>query len=474
MKATIVKILLLAVVLAIALTGCNLIEIDPIKQMDEDIAKIDKAFAAPVATYGDVVLTAADAAGEFNMAYNQTAYMYYYYGYQMTDADVQALMQDVLTEQVRNRIIADHFDADGMALTDEEMAACENDAQTSYDEGYASFLAEAAGKTDIAKDAQTRTEMARMGYTRDALLTSAVLYKKADKVHEKLSAEIADVTDEQLQAAYDEKVAADAERYTTGSSAFESAMTGDTTVYSIPEGYRTVKHILVKPEADVMSAYTDAVAARRQAEADIDDLLAELANATDDDEATVARTEDEINLDIAAAENALAEKEAAAEAAAQACLANVQTKTDAIAERLAAGESFGALMNEFGEDPGMQNEPTATRGYYVCAQSANWEENFTAAAMALANVGDVSKPVVSGSGVHIIRYESNVAAGPVKLEDVRDALYADTLATMQEAHYNDTVTAWVEAEKPTYDAAALMKAIVDVEAEHDHDHEHNH
>ena len=76
MKTNIVKILLLAIVLAVALTGCNLIEIDPVKQMEEDIAKLDKAYAAPVATYGDQTLTASDVMAEFNMAYNQTYYMY--------------------------------------------------------------------------------------------------------------------------------------------------------------------------------------------------------------------------------------------------------------------------------------------------------------------------------------------------------------------------------------------------------------
>ena len=43
MKATIAKVLVLALVLALTLSGCNLIEIDPKMQADEDIAKIDKA-----------------------------------------------------------------------------------------------------------------------------------------------------------------------------------------------------------------------------------------------------------------------------------------------------------------------------------------------------------------------------------------------------------------------------------------------
>lgn len=464
MKAKIVKILLLAVVLAVALTGCNLIEVDPVKQAEEDIAKIDKAFAAPVAAYGDKTLAAGDVMGEFNMAYNQTYYMYYYYyGYQMTEADVQQLMQDVLTEQVQERIVAEHFDAEGMTLTDEETAECETEAQESFDEGYASFLEEATGKTDVAKDAYVRTEMARMGYTKDALVTSSVLTKKGNKMQEKLRDEITEVTDEQLREAFDAKVAEDAEQYTAGSAAFESAMTGtSTTVYNIPEGYRTVKHILVKPEETVQTAYNDAVAAQSEAQTKLDSLQAELAAATDDDQTGAERAAEIIGAELAAAETEAAACDAAVETAKQACLDNVKEKTDAIAERIAAGEDFGALIEEFGEDPGMQNEPTATRGYYVCAESTNWEPNFTAAAMALAKVGDVSGPVVTGSGVHIIRYESDAAAGPVKLEDVRDALYDETLESLKSSNYSDTVAEWVENEKPAYNVAALQKAIEDV------------
>ena len=57
------------------------------------------------------------------------------------------------------------------------------------------------------------------------------------------------------------------------------------------------------------------------------------------------------------------------DAAGAAVLDSVKEKTDEIYGKIAAGEDFAALIAEYGEDPGMQNEPTATRGYYVSAAS---------------------------------------------------------------------------------------------------------
>lgn len=70
--------------------------------------------------------------------------------------------------------------------------------------------------------------------------------------------------------------------------------------------------------------------------------------------------------------------------------------------------------------------------------------------MLLENVGDVSEPVVSGSGVHLIRYESDVTPGAVPLEQVRDALVEEALTTLQEEYYLQQLDAWVEALHPVY------------------------
>ncbi len=71
--------------------------------------------------------------------------------------------------------------------------------------------------------------------------------------------------------------------------------------------------------------------------------------------------------------------------------------------------------------------------------------------MALENVGDVTQtPVISTSGVHIIRYESDATPGAVPLEDIHDALYEDTLDDMKSEHFNTELQSWIDALNPVY------------------------
>ena len=255
-------------------------------------------------------------------------------------------------------------------------------------------------------------------------------------------------------------------------------MTSDsTTVYWMPEGYRTVKHILVVPDSEVLAAVTTARSDLTAAEDNIEALRTELdavnnpedteeGEAEEADEAEEAeepeeteapRTAEEIQADIDAAEASLDGLKEAVEKAEADCLASVQDKLDEIYGKIEAGEDFDSLIEAYGEDPGMQNEPTKTRGYYVCANSTNWDANFTAGAMALANVGDVSEtPVISTSGVHIIRYESDVTPGAVALDEIHDTLYEDTLETMKQDHFDSELESWISALNPQYNVSAFV------------------
>ena len=459
MNARLAKVLGLILTLALVLSGCNLIEVDADMQADEDIAKLDKQFSQVVATYDGGEVTADDVMGEFTNNYSQTYYMYqYYFGYTMTADDVHGLMEDAINEHVRSEIATAHFD-ETMELTEEELNEVERLAQEEYDEIYDSVLSSAEGDSDKAKAANARVLLKQNGMTYDSIYANELVSAKVTKLEQSLRDAVTEVSDEELQAAYDAKVAENQESYTDGSS-LESDMTDNSTIVCwMPEGYRTVKHILLMPEDELKTAYTDAVSALEDAQSDLDDLQAELDALNDDDATEEQRSAEEIQADIAAAEETVAAAQSTVEAAERACLNNVKDKTTEIYARLEAGEDFADLIAEYGEDPGMQNEPTASRGYYVSAASVNWEVNFRDAAMSLENVGDYTlEPVVSGSGVHIIRYESDVTAGPVALDEVRDALYEQTLTEKQEANVTDTIDAWVEAANPVVDVEAFEAA----------------
>ena len=459
MNAKIAKVLGLVIVLALVLSGCNLIEVDADMQADEDIAKLDKQFSKVVASYDGGEVTANDVMGEFTNNYSQTYYLYqYYFGYSMTADEVHSLMEESIDQHVRNAIVAEHFD-ETMELSAEELAEVETLAQESFETAQTGALDAAEGKTDKEKQANTRVLLKQEGLTYDSIYANQLVSTKVSKMEQSLRDAVTEVSDEDLQAAYDAKVAEQQESYTDGSS-FESDMSGDSAIVCwMPEGYRTVKHILVIPEDELMSTYKTAVSDLSSAQSTLEGYQAELAALNDDDATEGARTAEEIQADIDAAEASVASAQSAVETAAQACLDSVKDKTDEIYARLEAGEDFEALIAEYGEDPGMQNEPTSSRGYYVSAASTNWEVNFRDAAMALENVGDyTAEPVLSGSGVHIIRYESDVTAGPVALDEVREALYAETLTELQEANVTDTIEAWVAERNVSIDADAFEAA----------------
>ena len=464
MKAMFAKVLGLTLVLALVLSGCNLIEVDAKMQADEDIANIDKDYAAVVASYDGGEVTAADVVGSFNSSYNEMYYMYSYFGLEMGHDQVHELIENVLEQRVRSEIVAAHYDAEN-SLDDAELEELAAEAQETYDANLESAKGSVEGSDDNHRSENARVLLHANGMDYDSIYANSLLNAKLSAMEDLLRGEIEELTDEELQAAYDERVAEQQESYTDGRS-FESAMTGeDEIVCWMPDGYRTVKHILVIPSDDVMNAYSDAVSALSTAQSDLDSLNEELeaandAGEADEEAAEDARTPEEIQADIEAAEAALADCQADVEAAAQACLDDVKDTTDEIYSRLEEGESFEDLIDEYGEDPGMQNEPTMSRGYYVSSESVQWEPNFRDAAMALNQVGDYTEePVISGSGVHIIQYTGDVAGGEVDLDVVRDALYDEALETRKDEHVTETIDAWVEEANPTYDAEAFEDAI---------------
>lgn len=465
MRHTLVRLTGLLIALMLVLTGCNLIGIDPIMQLDEDFAALKKQYSGVLAKYDGGEITQEDIMASYTSQYSYMSQLYSMYGMSMPSSAGTDILQTVVEDKVKSIAIARQIEARGLSLDDEKLAELQAEADEHYKDAYDSFYANAKGETEEVRAKQTEYDLATYGYTKDALYGIELAEANQELIEQAVRDEITEVTDEELQAAYDAKVAEDEENYGASAGSFESAMTSaDSVVAWMPEGYRTVKHILVKPEDDVLSAVTSARNALSDAESNIEDLKEELealnapadesedAAEEEDAEPTEApRTAEAIQADIDATEASLDGLKADVEKAEADCLASQKDKLDEIYGKLEAGEDFASLIEQYGEDPGMQNEPSKTRGYYVCADSTTWDKHFTAGAMALEKVGDYSEtPAISTSGIHIIRYESDVTPGAVALDDIRDALYEETLETMKSDHYTSEEEAWIAALNPEY------------------------
>lgn len=451
MKRTYAKLTALLMILALALTGCNLLDVNQVQITANKRVELEKDYSAVLAEYDGGTVTKFDVYSNFYTMYTMYSQLYSQFGMSIDVDTANSLLESTVQAEVYTRALAAEFDRRGLTLdkTDEEIRA-ESDAL--YDSSYATSLSSTEGSTDEEKAANAEYAMYAQGMTRELLYTQYLNNYKADALQADIEDEISEITDEELQQAYDEKLAADEATYTESPSSIESAMTeADAVVAWMPSGYRTVKHILVIPEDEVKTAFVSARTAYNSAVSALENLKEELDALDEAEEDADVRTEDEIQADIDAKEAELPELEKAFADAEAACLENVKDKTDEIYAKLEAGEAFDDVMAEYGEDPGMQSEPCMTTGYYVSADSTSWDKGFTAGAMALVQVGDYSlTPAVSSSGVHIIYYNSDVTAGPVALETIRDALYAQTLETMKSSHYNEVAQSLLDGVNPVY------------------------
>ena len=465
MRHTLVKLTGLLLVLMLALAGCNLIEVDPMMQLDEDFAKLEKDYSAAVVNYDGGTITKAEVVGPYNSAYSYNAQYFNMYGMSIDAGTIESLKQQVLEEAVENVAITKQFEARGLSISDEKQAEIDSAVDTNYKAAYDSFYSNAEGKTDEVRARQTEYDLYLNGYSRDTFYNSQMASARYEIVQEAVRGEITELSEDELKAAYDERVTEQQEEFAATAGSFESHMMSDAEVVVwMPEGYRVVKHILIKPDEEKLNAVTSARSTLTRAENTLEGFESELEALNDDDapeaegeEAAAeaseapARTAEDIQADIDLARKDVDSAKAEVDAAEADCLASVQDKVDEIHAKLDEGADFNDLIAEYGEDPGMQNEPTASRGYYVSAESTTWDRNFTAGAMALANVGDVSEtPVVSTSGVHIIRYESDVTPGAVPLEEVHDKLYDEVLESARTEHFNSELKSWVAELKPEY------------------------
>lgn len=446
------KFAALLAVLCLTLTGCNLIGVDPLMQIAEDRAAVSDVYETVLAEYDGGTVTVADIIYDFNYQWS-----YYYQLYAMAgmelDAETVAMLRDSCVDAAVERA-AQSAEAErrGIALTEEELAEAEQTARQLYDESYASLLSQATDADEDVRAARVEYELYASGQDYETILAYYTAEALNAKLREQEDAGITDPGEESIEQAYDQRVESDEANYADSPASFESAMTSGTLVTWMPEGYRTVKHILVIPDESVLTPYQEAKSELDTMQSELDSLNEQLLAATDDDPAEGEEAADPAALEtqIAAQEAAIAAAEEALQPLADACFADVQDTLDEIQSRLDAGEDFQTLIDEYGEDPGMQNEPTATVGYYVSADSTTWDTAFRDAAMLLSNVGDVSEPVLSMSGVHIIRYESDVTPGPVPLDDIRDQLFDEALTAAREEHYGALLDEWVAAIHPVY------------------------
>lgn len=430
---------LMALVMALLLCcGCALAETAP-EASPEDV----------MATVNGVEITRS----QFDAYVANYDSYYTSMGYDMTSAENQAILKEIaMLTLVQYAIMDQKIVEMGVSLTDEEAADAAQQAREEWesviDNGLTYY-----GATDESTEAeraailvQVLAELEAMGYTEQGYIDEAVQNASYIKLEDEIVKDVV-VSDEEVVAYYNELVAADEVAYKDDAAAYESAQYMNqmylaygytdyyTDLYYMPEGYRSVTHILLTADEALLTAYADLQATYEEQQSAIE----EGAEVTE----TLVTAEEVENARLA-------------------ILAAVQPTVDEINQKLAEGAAFADLIPQYTSDPGMDTAEEIATGYEVHMDSTNWVIPFRDAAFTVDNIGDVTAPVVTDYGVHILQYVADIPGGPVELTgDLMETLRSTLLEPQQSTKLNETMSQWMAEAEIVYSAEALTFMVVE-------------
>ena len=352
---------------------------------------------------GAVTVLKSEIQDEYDQMLSQYVAYYAQYGYSVDEYDTE-LQASVAQETVQTKLstsIVRHYAAqNGYELTEEKKTELAAQVKTALDntrEYLESYLS-ASGFTGDELNAAVEEQMAQAGYTEETLMDSAELNDVLNFLYERATADVT-VTEDEVKAAFDEKVAKQKESYASV-DAFVNDYVNESEILYTPENVRLMECIFV---------------ASVEGEA----------------------TEDEATADEATADEATVSEATAGEAADIASLTGY-AKAKAIAAAIAGGADFEETMKAYNEDS--STEEQMLRGYPVAENSTTYGEAFMAGAMALEHVGDVSDVIVTDYGYFILRYAKDLESGEADFEARKETETEETLTNKK----NDAYSAFID------------------------------
>ena len=366
----------------------------------------------PLATYDGVEITYAQVFADAYDLFSSS---------NEADATIGDMMDTALSRAIQTRVADDKIKELGLdQYTAEEEEAFLNEAQKEWDEAVQSyvdyFLSEDTDEARAQAWSDGEAYFTAMGYSVASLADSIKYNATLDKLQaEALKDKDITVTDEEVRALFEEVAAADQQQVGNSAGYYEMLKYYyGYDLWFVPEGYRGIIHILLETDKDLLSAYQTAQAAYEESVTD--------ENPEGDETLKAARDD-----------------------AYQAVLDSKKAEIDDIYARLEKGESFEALIAEYGTDSGMTSEDTLKEGYLVHKDSIIWDPAFIAAAFSdkMNQPGDTSDPAVGNYGVHILHYLKDVPGGFVELsEAIHEEIYTYLVSQRENQIISEALEEW--------------------------------
>jgi hypothetical protein len=380
---------------AFALSGCNLIKINPERDGAQVVATV----------YGEKI-TKKEVYDFAGITWEQKVEPW-------EQENIKAQKEQALEYLIEQKVLLHVAKEKGFFdFTEEEQKEIDqyvtDITQSIYEDALEKYKEEA--KTDPLINPEEKANadvdeyLEGFGYTRESLkqekAESIAMQKLQDSVMDPVSPSDADV-----RSKYDSMLKEQQEEYDADPTQVipDENNNGVTILYYPTDGFVRVRHILIQLPDDIQSQIRDMRSNNLNEEADRlrDDELKKIA--------------DKANEALAKA------KEAGGDL-----------------------DKLDALIVEYGEDPGMDY---MTEGYLVYKDSKDYVQEFTDAAMALTEIGKPSELAATDYGYHILWLTKKHAKGAVPFDEVKDTIAETVKETQQSTAWANAVRNWMsEAE----------------------------
>ncbi len=307
-------------------------------------------------------------------------------------------------------------------FTSEEEETLKSAARNQYEQIWQGIWQRAQESSGEFTEEQVTEFMEDAGYTVSGIYEEMKAYERRCRAVELFCPNLI-LTQDMVDEYYAENfLKPDRERYENDLDRYEEEIIAQKNEsFYTPQGYRAIKQILLDYPTEVERALKNERARYNLAANQAGEALQALAAA-----AAAAESWEDMAEPKAAYQAAAEEAQAAAEDYAQKrnqmTAPLIQPTLDAIYTAYAAGSDIDTLIRQYSTDTNTQN---TTDGYPFHPDSKNWTPEFSAAASALKKPGDLSQPVYSDLGIHILYYASDIPGGDHELtESEREVLNA--------------------------------------------------
>lgn len=363
-------------------------------------------------------------------------------GEELSSEDRARLAADTISNFVGIGLVESKLTEAGQHdFTDEEIELMRGAANAQYENLWQGVYQMAVKNGDDVTEEQVVQTLAEGGYTQDEIYRSYEVNERQRRAIALFVPEIP-LTEEEVADYYESQyLAPDRERYKDNIPRYEKEiLAGDNESFYTPEGYRAIRQILLKyPQEAVDALAVDRTKVEKAAKA-LSAALTKLAEAA-------AKAEDWSELDApradydAANDVLLAAQREYRDRRQSVTMPLVQDTIDRIYAGLEAGIDFKTMIPRFSDDTSEQN--VTGRGYPLHAESEGWPTEFIEAGMALKAPGDVSRPVLTEKGVHILYYDADIPSGDhVLTREEKDLLNQSALYYYQTLALEELFETW--------------------------------